>query len=68
MLTVFSIVALRSIKASAGRLTARKMAYSRNANYWHFLRKGVSSLPYPWNYARLPSVLKRVLISPRGDA
>jgi hypothetical protein len=44
-LTGDTIVALRFIKASAGRLTARKMVYSHNANHWHFLRKGVSSLP-----------------------
>jgi glycosyltransferase involved in cell wall biosynthesis len=40
------------LRASGGRLNARKMAYSHIANHWHFLRKGVSSLPYPWNYAR----------------
>ena len=40
------------LKASGGRLSPRKMAYSHLANHWHFLRKGVSSLPVPWSYAR----------------
>jgi GT2 family glycosyltransferase len=40
------------LKASGGRLSPKKMAYSHLANHWHFLRKGVSSLPYPWSYAR----------------
>jgi len=40
------------LKASGGRLSPRKMAYSHLANHWHFLRKGVSSLPFPWSYAR----------------
>ena len=40
------------LKASGGRLSAQKMAYSHLANHWHFLRKGVSNLPHPWSYAR----------------
>ena len=40
------------LRASGGRLSARKMAYAHIANHWHFIRKGVSSLPYPWSYAR----------------
>jgi GT2 family glycosyltransferase len=40
------------LRTSGGRLSARTMAYSHIANHWHFLRKGVSSLPFPWNYAR----------------
>jgi GT2 family glycosyltransferase len=40
------------LRASGGRLSARKMAYSHIANHWHFIRKGVSTLPYPWAYAR----------------
>jgi GT2 family glycosyltransferase len=52
------------LRASGGRLTARKMAYSHIANHWHFLRKGVSSLPYPWNYARfLALCIKLPLLS-----
>ena len=52
------------LRASGGRLTARTMAYSHIANHWHFLRKGVSSLPYPWNYARfLALCIKLPLLS-----
>ena len=40
------------LKASAGRLSAKEIGYSHLANHRHFLRKGVSSLPCPWNYAR----------------
>jgi hypothetical protein len=40
------------LRASGGRLSAKTVAYSHIANHWHFLRQGVSSLPYPWNYAR----------------
>ena len=40
------------------------MAYSHIANHWHFLRKEVSSLPYPWNYARFMALcIKLPLLS-----
>ena len=52
------------LRASGGRLSARTMAYSHIANHWHFLRKGVSSLPYPWNYARFMALcIKLPLLS-----
>jgi glycosyltransferase involved in cell wall biosynthesis len=52
------------LRASGGRLSARTMAYSHIANHWHFLRKGVSSLPYPWNYARFVALcIKLPLLS-----
>jgi GT2 family glycosyltransferase len=52
------------LRASGGRLSARTMAYSHIANHWHFLRKGVSSLPYPWSYARFMALcIKLPLLS-----
>jgi GT2 family glycosyltransferase len=52
------------LRAAGGRLSARKMAYSHIANHWHFLRKGVSSLPYPWSYARFMALcIKLPLLS-----
>jgi GT2 family glycosyltransferase len=52
------------LRASGGRLSARKMAYSHIANHWHFLRKGVSTLPYPWAYARFVALcIKLPLLS-----
>ena len=52
------------LKASGGRLSPRKIAYSHVANHWHFLRKGVSSLPYPWSYARFAALcIKLSLLS-----
>ena len=52
------------LRASGGRLSARKMAYSHIANHWHFIRKGVSTLPYPWSYARfLALCIKLPLLS-----
>ena len=52
------------LKASGGRLTPRKMAYSHLANHWHFLSKGVSSLPHPWSYLRfLALCIKLPLLS-----
>jgi GT2 family glycosyltransferase len=52
------------LRASGGRLSARKMAYSHIANHWHFLRKGVCNLPYPWSYARFVALcIKLPLLS-----
>jgi glycosyltransferase involved in cell wall biosynthesis len=52
------------LRASGGRLSPRKMAYSHIANHWHFIRKGVSTLPYPWSYARFAALcIKLPLLS-----
>jgi GT2 family glycosyltransferase len=52
------------LRASGGRLSARRKAYSHIANHWHFVRKGVSTLPYPWAYARFVALcIKLPLLS-----
>jgi GT2 family glycosyltransferase len=52
------------LRASGGRLNARRKAYSHIANHWHFVRKGVSTLPYPWAYARFVALcIKLPLLS-----
>ena len=52
------------LRASSGRLSARRKAYSHIANHWHFVRKGVSTLPYPWAYARFVALcIKLPLLS-----
>jgi GT2 family glycosyltransferase len=52
------------LRAPGGRLSARKLAYAHIANHWHFLRKGVSTLPYPWSYARFMALcIKLPLLS-----
>jgi GT2 family glycosyltransferase len=58
------------LRAAGGRLSARRKAYSHIANHWHFLRKGISTLPYPWAYARFVALCIRLpllsLIEMRG--
>jgi GT2 family glycosyltransferase len=41
------------LKAAARRSNPARVAYSRLANHWHFYKKGISHLPWPWSLVRI---------------
>jgi glycosyltransferase involved in cell wall biosynthesis len=41
------------LQAAGGRSSPAKVAYSRLANHWHFYKKGISHLPWPWSLVRI---------------